>query len=158
MSFKRIALMMGLLASGLAHAAGGVTLTNEVFQEVSVMNAKGITEKQLQPASVITPGTPLAVVITYANKGTEAADKVEIKNPLAKELAFTGEVNAGTAAVDYSVDGGKSWGALTALKVAAAEGATRAAQPADVSAIRFKLAKPVKPGESGKVEFRATLR
>jgi len=158
MFLPRIALFMGLVISGVAQAAGGVSLTTELYQEVTVTNAQGVVEKQMKPAAMITPGLPLAVVISYENKGTQAAEKVEIKNPLAPQLAFTGEASGAGAAVDYSVDGGKSYAGLAALKVPAADGKLRAALVSDVNAIRFKLIKPVQPGESGKVEFRASVR
>lgn len=153
-----LALASFLCAPVQAIAAGKVTLSNDVFQETTVVNDKGVSEKRRQPVSVITPGTAVTVVITYANQGDAPAENVEIKNPVSKELAFSGEARGANARADYSVDGGASFGELAALTVTTDTGAKRSARAADVNALRFRLQGPVKPGQSGTVEFHALVR
>ena len=56
-----------------------------------------------------------------------------------------------------SVDG-KTFGPLSTLRVATADGKSRAAAPADVRVVRWRLAQPVAPGGEGQVAFRALLK
>ena len=57
----------------------------------------------------------------------------------------------------FSVDGGKTWGAKDKLQVKGADGAMRAALPADFTHIRWAFEKPLAPGESRAVSFRAKV-
>ena len=62
-----------------------------------------------------------------------------------------------TPVPELSVDG-KTFGSLGSLRIATADGKTRAAAPADVRVVRWHLAQPVAPGGEGQVAFRALLK
>ena len=57
-----------------------------------------------------------------------------------------------------SVDGGKSWGQLASLRIANADGTSRAAQPADVTHIRWAFAQPIGAGNAGELSFRGVVK
>jgi hypothetical protein len=65
--------------------------------------------------------------------------------------------HAGNGAL-VSVDGGKSWGALSTLFIAEHNGRRRSARPEDVTHIRWQLNQPVPAGGAGKLTFRGTVR
>jgi hypothetical protein len=55
------------------------------------------------------------------------------------------------------VDGGKTWGPLASLKVALADGSSRAALASDVTHIRWSLGRPIAAGSGGELSFRGVV-
>lgn len=148
---------IALFAFGAAHAKAALEIKNEVFQEIEVKNAEGKVEKKIVPASMVVPGTEVQYVVTYVNKGDQAAGQVAITNPVPGELEYVSATGAGTVS-EVSVDGGKNYGALANLKVTGADGKSRPARATDVTHVRWRLDAALKPGEEGKVSFRARLK
>lgn len=147
-------------AAALAFAASpalaqGVVTTNEVFVEKTVTDAAGKTTIVLEPAKMVVPGTPLTVRLTYKNKETGAVTGYRLTNPIPDSVSF---VETKSPDTQYSVDGGKSWGALAALKVKGADGAERPATAADVTHVQFEVARPIPPGGTGELSFRGVVK
>jgi uncharacterized repeat protein (TIGR01451 family) len=142
---------------GAAHAAGGVQLSNQVFQEVEVIGADGKPERRTVPATMVVPGTEVSYEIAYRNTGDKPADNVAITNPVPAALEYVAVL--GPAPVNQvSVDGGRQYGPLTGLSVTDADGKSRPAQPADVTHVRWILNTALQPGDGGKVSFKARLK
>ena len=142
---------------GAAHAAGGLQLSNQVFQEIEVIGADGKPERKTVPAATVVPGTEVFYVITYQNTGDQPADKVAITNPVPAELEYVSVVGPAPAN-QVSVDGGKQYGALASLSVTEANGKPRPAQTADVTHVRWTLNTALQPGARGAVSFKARLK
>ena len=145
------------LLTGAAQAAGGLQLSNEVFQEVEIVGADGKPERQTVPAAMVVPGTEVFYVITYRNSGDKPADSVVITNPVPAELEYV-SVLGPAPANQVSVNGGKQYGTLAGLSVTDADGKTRPAEAADVTHVRWMLNAPLPPGDGGKVSFKARLK
>ena len=100
------------------------------------------------------PGDNLRFSIYFANTTDEPASALSVTNPIPTAVEFV-RVEEDWALL--SVDGGKTFGALADLTVAEtnAEGvsSTRAANPADVTHIRWKLDRPLAPQEKGSLRF-----
>ena len=79
-----------------------------------------------------------------------------IANPIPANLVYAGPA-ANSPAPDVSVDG-TAFAPLAALRVRGADGVERAATPADVRAVRWRLPAPVAAGADGEMAFRATLK
>ena len=145
--------------SGLAFAADKLILTNAVFQEIEVTDEQGKKEIKQMPALTALPGSELIYVITYKNPGDKPVEDVIINNPLAKELLYKEKSAQGeNANVFVSVDGGKKYGDLAALRIPTTDGASRPAEASDVTHLQFKLNKKVLPQEEGTVHFRVVLK
>ncbi len=142
---------------GSAKAASELRLTNAVFQEIEVKGEDGKVERKTVPAARVVPGTEVFYVISYQNAGDKAAEKVAITNPVPKDLEYIAAIGP-SIAEEVSVDAGKTYGALTALTVTLPDGNTRPAKASDVTHVRWKLASALKPGDEGKVSFRAKLK
>lgn len=159
---KPIAAILAALVltfAGAAAAQDTLQLTSAVFQEIEVTGANGKKEKKTVPAAKVVPGTEVIYVITYRNVGSQTAEKVVISNPLPKELLYKGGSASGKGTkFEVSADGGNAYGALPSLKVTGADGKKRPAQPADVTHLRWTLAKAVAPGAQGTVSYRAVLK
>ncbi len=153
----RVLLASALLVLGTAHAAGGLQLSNQVFQEIEVIGADGKPERKRIPAATIVPGTEVFYVITYRNTGDQPADNVAITNPVPTELEFVGVQGPGPTS-EVSVDGGQLFGALAGLSVTGVDGKSRQAQTRDVTHVRWVLNNTLPPGAGGAVSFKARLK
>jgi hypothetical protein len=57
-----------------------------------------------------------------------------------------------------SVNGGKSWGVMSQLKVAKPDGTFRQALPADVTHLKWNMNQTLAAGSAGKLVFRGVVR
>ncbi|MEP3225447.1 MAG: hypothetical protein ABJO01_05690 [Parasphingorhabdus sp.] len=178
-----VALVIGMLTTGIAaanaaHAApllfaiqsadprANVKIESKVLVERTEEDAAGqLTIKLYNPADVkVIPGDKLVFVNSYKNTGSTAVTGFVVNNPVHPAVAFS-EVMEDWAVL--SVDGGKNFGKLTELQITetveAAEGAasttvTRAAQPIDVTHIRWTFDQAIAAGASGELRFSGLVR
>lgn len=142
-----------------ASSTGSIELTIVGQMEQEYRDAKGQKAKRLVPITKIVPGDEVIYTITYLNKGAQPADRVVVSDPIPPEVTYVdGSAFGPGTEIEFSADGGKSWGAPATLKVKGADGTERAATAADYSHIRWKLGAPVGPGQKGFVRFRAVLK
>ncbi|MEP2102615.1 MAG: hypothetical protein ABJP02_03580 [Parasphingorhabdus sp.] len=177
------AIVIGLLGAGIAtaQAAQGaplqaavqaadpranVKIESKVLVERAERDAAGQPVTKLYaPSDVkVIPGDKLVFVNSYRNNGGTAVTGFVVNNPIHSAVAFA-DVKEDWAMV--SVDGGKNFGKLTALTItdAAAETAeaesasiTRAAQPNDVTHIRWAFNKAIAAGASGELRFSGVVK
>lgn len=154
-SIAKLLLILGLaLAPAVASAAPGqVVLEGGVQLEKTVVE-NGETHVKLSSPEVVVPGDRLLFTTRYANGGAEAVQNFVVTNPLPDAVTLAPDA-AGTHEV--SVDGGKTWGRLASLTVAAADGSRRPAAAADVTHIRWTIA-TIAAGASGEVQYYAIVR
>lgn len=155
----RHTLTTALLASAFAvpvaaQAAGNVALTSEMLVERVVKASDGSAKTVLDAPKSVPPGAKLVFVLSYRNTGAAPANNFVIDNPMPAGVAFESADNGGTV----SVDGGRSFGALAAARVRAADGLPRAARPEDVSNVRWAMTAPIPVGGAGRVSFRGTVK
>jgi uncharacterized repeat protein (TIGR01451 family) len=147
--------LIALLTPAAAQAMNGVTLSNNVFVERVKQDASGKSSTVLEAPRMVTPGDRLLFELSYKNGGAEPATDFVVTNPIPDAVAYAGAEGDGTS---VSVDGGRSWGALAALRIKQADGTLRAAQPADVTHVRWNFRKAIAAGEAGKLSFRGVVR
>ncbi len=138
-----------------ALAANQVALDNDVFVERVRTDAAGKQRILLEEPKAVAPGDRLVFVLNYRNGGTQPAEKFVVTNPMPAAVRFA---DAGGARPLVSVDGGRQWGPLAALTVAEADGTRRAAQPADVTHVRWAFDKPIPAGGRGQLLFRGVVK
>jgi len=146
--------LLALLAPAAAAAADGVSLTSKVLVERVRPGPDGKPVTVREAPGVVTPGDRLVFVLSYRNGGAEPATGFTLTDPIPSAVAYAGTDDAGAV---VSVDGGKSWGALASLKVAQADGTSRAAVAADVTHIRWSFDRPIAPGSVGELSFRGVV-
>lgn len=149
--------LSGAFACGaaFAQATSPIEITNAVYQQVEVKAADGKITTKLVPAARVVPGGEVVYEIDYGNNGTQAATDVVINNAVPKDLELVGE--GATPATVVSVDGGATYGKLSDLFVLGKDGEPRPARTADVTNLRWVLAR-LAPGAKGKVTFRAKVK
>ncbi|WP_422061254.1 hypothetical protein [Sphingopyxis sp.] len=156
MKTKAFFLFLAALAPAQAFAANQVALDNNVFVERVTTDAGGKERVLLEEPKIVVPGDRLVFVLNYRNASAQPADKFVITNPMPSAVRFAGAGSASAPLV--SVDGGKAWGLLETLSVIQPDGTRRAAQPADVTHIRWAFQKPIPAGATGKLMFRGVVK
>lgn len=148
-------LLLAPLMPGEALAANQVALDNHVFVERISTDADGKQKILLEEPKIVVPGDRLVFVLNYRNAGAQPADRFVITNPMPSAVRFA---DAGDTRPLLSVDGGKQWGLLSDLSIPMADGTRRAAQPADVTHIRWAFRNPIPVGGAGKLMFRGIVK
>lgn len=144
---------LALVAMPALAAPGDVALQGDVKQEKTVVE-NGAHKRVLITPKKVVPGDKLIFSTAYKNNGTAPVDHFVVTNPLPAAVSYSPE---GAQNAEVSVDGGKTWGQLAALKVKDAKGVLRAAQPEDVTHVRWTVA-VIAPGASGSVSYHAVVR
>jgi uncharacterized repeat protein (TIGR01451 family) len=147
--------LTALFIPAAAYAADSVALSSTVFVEKTIADGDGKTKVTLHEPKIVTPGDRLIFILNYQNRGSTAANNFVVTNPLPNAVAYQG--TADTSA-EVSIDGGKFWGTLSALKVADGPGRWRSARPEDVTHVRWTMKQAIPAGAQGKLSFRGVVR
>jgi len=147
--------LLALLIPAAAPAANGVTLASNVFVERVKQDPSGKSSTVLEPPRIVTPGDKLLFELSYKNGGAEPAADFVVTNPIPDAVAYAGADGESSA---VSVDDGRTWGALAALKIKQADGTMRAALPNDVTHVRWTFTRAIAAGEAGKLSFRGVVK
>ncbi len=146
--------VVALAVSSAAVAAQSVELSSKIQVEKTV-TVGGKQQTVLRDPKPVFPGDHLLITISYRNTGSKPVNDFVVNNPVPTAVQFTGEASPG---LQVSIDGGRTFGPLAALKVRKADGTMRAAQPIDVTHLRWVLAGAMAPGASGSLNFRGIVR
>lgn len=145
-----------LIASPVAAlAANDVAVVSDMFVEKTVVQPGAKPKIVLVKQKSGPPGTRLVFVHSYRNTGKAPAANFAMTNPMPAGVDYLGSDDA-TATV--SVDGGKTFEPLANAKVRAANGTLRAANPEDVTHVRWVLKSAIPAGGTGKFSFRGLVK
>jgi uncharacterized repeat protein (TIGR01451 family) len=152
-----------LLAPAMLRAQqkSAIELTSLAEVEVTEKDAKGekvVKRKEASLAKVV-PGDVVIFTTTYRNTGKQPATNVMITNPVPGHMVYVDKSAEGKGArIDYSIDGGKTYGLPDKLKVTDSQGRVRPALAQEYTVIRWVLSAPLAPGGTGTVSFRALVK
>lgn len=152
---KKIFVALLTLASSAPVFAAPLELASDVFVEREHKRPDGSVATILEEPKLVLPGDQLVFVVRYKNVGAQPASKFSVTNPIPRAVAFSGTAD-GTETV--SIDGGKSWGFLSQMKVSKADGTTRPALPGDVTHVKWNLNQTLAAGSAGNLVFRGVVR
>lgn len=163
MNFRFAAILPRILLGALlvlpVVAEADLALKSEAFQELPVKGKDGKVQKKRQAVTTATPGAEVIYVITYRNTGTQPANAVVVNNPIPAGMRFqAGSAEGAGARSEVSVDGGKQYGALEALRVKNPDGTSRPARGEDVTHVRWTVLGAVPAGKDGSVSYRAVVK
>lgn len=140
-----------------AAAQGTGVLTSKAELEKSDPGVDGREgAKTYTTPNVVVPGDRIRLTLTFTNNGAAPSAKMILMNPIPTALVFDG--TSDTTGFAVSVDGGKTFGALAALSVAATGTAPRPATAADVTHVRWMWPDAVPSGQSRSVAFFGRVR
>ncbi len=146
--------VLALSGANSAIAQQPLTLRGDVKVEKTVENDDGTKVTALVDPEVVVPGDRLVFGTDYINSGAEAVENFVVTNPLPSAVRLADDADP---ALVVSVDGGATWGRVADLEVTGPDGSSRSAIAADVTHIRWTLAK-IAPGEGGRLEYPAIIR
>lgn len=162
---RTIAVLMAtlLLATGAATAkpGGGIELISRAEIEVMKKNDKGepVATRVDAARANVPPGETVIFTTTYVNNGDQPATNVAIKNPIPENMLYVDNSAEGKGTrIDFSIDKGKSYGAISSLKVKNKAGRERPARADDITNVRWTMEKPLEPGATGTVSYRAKVK
>jgi uncharacterized repeat protein (TIGR01451 family) len=157
-------LLAALLLTATAAAAkpgGRVELFSMAEVEVVVKNELGadVIKRVEASKSNVAPGDTVLFTVTYVNNGDQPAADVAVINPVPQHMVYVNNSAEGKdAAIDFSVDNGKTYGQLVNLKSRNSAGKEKPASAADVTNIRWIVKKPVPTGTKGSVSYKAKVK
>jgi len=145
---KWILAIAALLPAAPALGAEQVALANRVFVEREDGDAR-----VLEPAKALRRGDRLVYLVSWRAPQARA-ERFTITNPLPRSVAYE---RSATGAEDVSVDGGRTWGKLEALRVR--DGSRwRVATPEDVTHVRWQVPAKLALAGSGKLTWSGIVR
>ncbi|MCC2655649.1 MAG: conserved repeat domain [Panacagrimonas sp.] len=135
-----------------------IKVNTNVYTEQWVVGADGKRRVQRVPAANVRSGSEVIYEVGYSNTGPQPM-QVVITNPLPADLVYQSYAARSVGAqLEVSVDGGVSFAPLTTQVVRGLDGQTRPATAADITHVRWKTARPIRPGEAGYVSLRAKVK
>lgn len=153
-----LALLLPTWRASAAAEPSAVEIRATAEVEVKVKGDDGTEQVKRQPATKVPPGVAVIYTLRAENKGAKPADDVVVTDPIPEHMDYVdGSASTAGARLTFSVDGGKTFLPLEKLQVKGKDGAPRAAAGPDMTHIRWQFEKPLAPGESRAVEFRARV-
>lgn len=143
------------LAPGAATASKpAIKLVAQTFVERVSIDVNGRQRRILVQPQELGRGDRLVFIVRYRNEGSAPVSGFAVTNPVPPAL----QVDMTQPDMQVSVDHGRRWGRLDSLSVSTPLGGTRRATPADVTHIRWNVPQPVRPGQEGRISYRATVK
>jgi hypothetical protein len=144
------------LAAALLAASGNVRAEERQIELSSTIQLVNTTQEgeALSPATSVVPGDQLEFFVSYRNLTGEPITDFVIVSPVSTNVVISAET---ASRLDVSIDGGRSFGLLPSLQVAAGDGSQRPATAADVTHLRWTIPS-MAPGAGGQVQYRASVK
>ncbi len=135
-----------------------VTLTNSMFEVVTITAEDGSTTEQWQQPDKLVPGERVGYQVEVNNQGTEPAADIVIANPIPEHTEYVqGSAKGLGTQIEFSVDNGKTF-ALPAQLFIQKDGKSVQAQAADYTQVRWKLNQPLAAGASSTVQYIVKIK
>lgn len=145
--------MLMMFASLSFLAAGGVAAQSAIEIERSVYIERtdrqdGRVVRELEPASTLRKGDSVVLMLEWTAPGRQNSFVVSSRVP--RDLAFQ---RSGGHAPQVSVDGGRTWGDLSGLRIG-----SRRASPEDVTHLRWQVSDAQAALGRGIISYSAIVR
>jgi uncharacterized repeat protein (TIGR01451 family) len=147
-----------LVISAIAQAQNPAEhlVTNVSAELVARAVDHGAPALELRTAERVVPGDVLIYTVEVRNAGRYAAESAMVVQPIPNHMMYVADSAVGPGVdVDYSVDGGRTFGQPEDLKLA---GAAVRASAADYTHIRWRLRNRLKPNSTAYLRFRAQVK
>lgn len=142
----RFGLVLGSFACLIAGAAAAQSAV-DISRSVYVERASGNT-RALEPASMLKAGDKVVLVMEW--RANDARKGFTVQSAVPRTLAFQ---RAGSDSVEVSIDGGRNWGQLSAMRVG-----SRLASVEDVTNLRWRLPPAAAAHGRGMLTWSAIVR
>ena len=146
------ALLAGAIAVPALAQDVAVSLQSAVFIERLGHTGDGRVQRRIEPAARLKHGDRVVLMVEWQARPTQQGFTVTSAIPATIPFERTSN-----DAMEVSVDGGKHWGMLGALKIAGRDG-TRLASPEDVTHLRWQVAPNDAQRGMGRMTYSAIVR
>lgn len=156
-----VTLALLIPASAWTQQKGAIELKSIAEVEVTEKNDKGekVVKRVDVSKAVKAPGDIVIFTTRYTNTGNKPATNIVITNPVPEHMIYMDRsAEGGNTRIEYSVDGGKTYGMPEKLNVKNADRTVRNATAADYTHIRWTVIKPFTGGGTDTVSFRARIK
>lgn len=134
-----------------------VRATAEVREQVAAQD--GTVQWRFRPAGQLNQGEEVFFTLSVRNGSPVVAPDVTVTWPVPANTIYVPHSASGPAAqVDYSVDGGRTFGRGAQLRVADGTGGMRPATERDYTHVRWRLRYPLAPSAVALLRFRAVFQ
>lgn len=135
-------------------------VVSSTLERIVAAPAEGApADVRIAAATVASHADQLVVSVTFTNEGESVVDAVRITAPVPADVQYVpGSASGPGSEVLFSVDNGRTFSLPRELKLAAADGGTRAVDAADYTHVRWILRAPLDAGATGVARFRAVPR
>jgi len=141
----------------VAQEQGHLNVRTVVQKEEVMVNDAGETERRLVSTDTVVPGDDVIYTITFTNISEEIAENIVITNPISENLTYVeGSAFGPGTVIEFSVDGGETYGAADELMVGT-NGGERPADAGDFTHVRWTMQNELEAGAQGMARFRARL-
>jgi uncharacterized repeat protein (TIGR01451 family) len=152
-----LAIMISMPVLALAQERPNLVLKLSAESEVIVKDENGKSRTEWREAKSFEPGDVLRYTIAYTNDGKTEARNAIIADPIPAGTTYVVNSAEGeNTEITFSLDG-KTFQVPPMLKYKVKSGASEQefyATPQMYTHIRWKIGKPVLPGETGTVSFK----
>ena len=154
---KKISL--GLLVLAMAAPVSALTASQSIQKEIITTNADGSETVVYESADTVVPGERVVYTVNFENNRDEAETNLVLTMPVPAEVKYVeGTASEASGVLTFSSDGGASFAQRAVLRVENEAGETVAASAEDITHIRWVVAGPVNPGETGAISFTGVLK
>ncbi|MFZ1743872.1 MAG: hypothetical protein WAT93_13530 [Pontixanthobacter sp.] len=147
---------MGMITGFAAIALATTGSAQQSLQSVSAVYVERMSTdtsaRLIEPAQNLRRGDKVILVVEWQSTGRPG--DLTVSSTIPKQLAFQ---RASQDAYAVSVDGGRTWGRIGALKIAIANG-SRMASVEDVTHLQWRVPSTVKSGRKGRITYSAIVR
>lgn len=148
-----------LLSIFTSQVMAAIELKTEAEVEITVIDDKGKKKVKRTPAARVLPGTEVIYTITATNTGKQAAAKINVKDPVPKDMVYIdGSASGKNTSITFSVDGGKTYAKAKKLFIKNAKGKSVHATAKDYTDIRWTFQFDLKPKQKASVWFKAKVK
>lgn len=154
---KKIVITLSLSLISLFVSAE-VTLTNTVFEVITITNEDGSKHEEWKKPDKLLPGEFVGYQIEVNNQDSKPANDIVIENPIPEHTVYIQDSAKGlNSLIEFSVDNGKTF-ALPAQLFVEKDGKRVQATPADYTQVRWKLNQPLAAGASSTVQYIVKIK
>lgn len=157
----RLLIVASLLMSGAMAMAQNdpVTMVTVAEKEVVYTDSQGIERTRLVPVATVIPGDQIVYTITFANKGKEMVNNINIVDPIPEQMRYVGGSAFGLGTeITFSADDGESFATPDDVMVVDTNGKRHLASPAQYTHIRWAFKNALEPSTQAYAQFKAVLK
>ncbi|QDC44264.1 hypothetical protein [Methylophilus medardicus] len=143
----------------LAHAEKGAVEVKSIAEKEIKSVVNGKTEVKRVPVKSAPPDTKIIYTTTFKNISNKPVNNIALTNPVPEHTVYeAGSAQGDNTDIQYSVDGGKTYGAATSLKVKGKDDSERPATTSDYTHIRWVYKGELAVGKESSVSFISVVK